>query len=1188
MTAEYDFKSHAVFEASAGTGKTYQIGQLVVQAVADQGVPLQKILVVTYTEKAAGELKERLRAALEEEAKTEAKNAPGGDRLARLQKALSDYDEARIFTIHAFCLRVLRQNPFSHAYGGRAAMADDKDVLATCLRHVQRAEWKKNYGGELVPMLDLSGFTNARSGGEDWENDLEQVARSFRPACGHELRPAPAENAAAALKALAEKIRAAITQSRELTGPLPAVATDHPLMAAYEKFPMQEKWLESRRRDVLVPLLRWLDDPESINNPVASFSELLVQCSENGKFSEIKFTALTDTKKPIPTEFDNLRALVELLNPLCGELAKLEYQLTVATVTRVAATMHEHKLEHGLQSFDDFLTRVDLALKNDSGGGLLKKLRDTYQIAIVDEFQDTDPVQWDIFRRVFVDENDPARKLIIVGDPKQAIYGFRNADVHTYLAAREHITKTAGNPPRHLARNYRSSKDMVAALNIVFKDGGMFPASGQGSGSITYEEVGCAPDDKRSEIIGEDRSGRKALTLARFNGVEKATDARRVMAQFVGAEIARLLRGGGKNGPAFSYKTKKNNRPLQADDIGVLVFTKKEAAPIEDQLRARGIPCSFYKKKGIWQSEEALHLGFVLKALARAGDAESFRKMLLTRFVGLRPGQIPAFENTPGDNTLRELFKCWRQQAARRCWAEMFRSILQDTGTFWTEAAAPDGARRLANHRHIIRKLAHEAYENGLALPDLVELLKDLRLHSSEDESGVHPLETEKPAVQIMTVHASKGLEFPVVFLAGGFTSAMNRAPFRKYHEGEKLVFQMNKNDKKAKDAEDLEEEAEARRLLYVALTRAMLKLYLPHPAKYPRGSGPLIDVLRPVLDAAKPENRQELCGIVTATWDRQALPVENSNAETAENSAPAPKKIGFADFKFEELSKRCVEVRSFSRIVRHHTRPDRFAERDPHDDDTPPLEKIADALPAGIAAGDTLHAVLERVDFGAAAAAATPADLLAENTAPLALIKNSVERFLGAADKTQPEKERNARLPRVAELVFNTLRAPLPALEGAPLSALASSDRLHELEFHMPFDMQSAKIDGINNGENGFLTGCMDLVFRHQNRWFLLDWKSNTLPDYAQDSLAQAMRDQHYDLQFRIYLQALKRWLQRVNPNVDLKQEFGGVFYMFMRGINENNAEQGVWFHQPEANDWDAVALARDLQRELSGRRNG
>jgi exodeoxyribonuclease V beta subunit len=1163
MSDLYDIPAHAVFEASAGTGKTYTVEQLVLRFLK-KGIALDQILIVTYTEKAAAELQDRLRVAI-------AAEYDRAETSETMNAALERYDDAQIFTIHAFCLRILQQYPFDHGQNARAQMTRDDEVMSACLREVQRSEWPKAFEKELTSLLAVARF-NLDNGGAAWDEKVSRIAASFRPDCGHRLVPdqniEPAE-----LRELREFFTAEFDAIAKLVGPLTSSLDAHPLYVGYGKLEFNSKWRDAWRRDYLVPLLLWATDPESRTDPIASFAGMVNQSGDDA------FEILTRKVSQLDAACRHLPAIVTKLDVMRARLAQIEYVLARSTVQSLQQRMEKFKQQRGLQSFDDFLTRVARALTpehNPRANDLVQALRKRYHVAIVDEFQDTDPLQWNIFKRIFVEGGD--RQLILVGDPKQAIYSFRNADVDTYIQAREEL-KSLGTPVRPLNVSYRASASLLRGLNTLFRDGSFFVG-----GSIAFSDVSPAPDGMRPEAE-LDRTDRKALTVLRFRDGTGAAQASRQLAGFIAGEVARLLTPMDDK-PLLRYAHKGAVHDLRADGIAILLFKRFDSRWIEEQLRARGIHYTFYKKTGIWQSDEAVHLNLVLKALARADQPELFRQMLLTRFFSVRPECVSAYEHSAQSESLHRLFLRWRELCDRRRWAELFRSILEDTGTLAHEIRAFDGSRRIANYRYITQELARSAYERGLSLLDLVELLQQKRLTSGEDESGLQPLETERPAVKLMTIHASKGLEFPVVFLAGGFTSPTSKH-FYKFHDNGQLVFDLNTSDKTSRDRARSEELEESHRLLYVALTRAMLKLYIP---SLPKGrlNGAVPTILSPAITAAKLDQSED-CGMIDAQAvapDATAAPVPLAASASTKIKISGPLMPGL---DLGRLAARRIELQSFSRLVQHTIpafeipvleRPPRADDDDQSPDTAEPRILAKDDLPSGASAGDVLHAIVENIDFKSVRTAKTKGDLLKDGSATRLLIEKCLRIFMPEVANDKAIFAR--RSERVAELIWNTLRMPLTPLGGTTLSELESGQRIHELEFHMPFNLPGRALPDEVTSADGFMTGFMDLVFTHKKRFYLLDWKSNSLPSYSAAAIERDMTARNYHFQYAIYLQALRRWLASLKKSPDL---IGGVFYIYLRGMNLSDPTRGLYFRAPATADFDERKLAESLSQQASHR---
>jgi len=509
---------HEIYEASAGTGKTYKVEQKVV-ALLQEGIPLEQILVVTFTEKAAAELLERLRIAI-----LDARDKTLAPLL--LDHALETYDNAQVFTIHAFCLRVLQQYPFDHAHGSRSRLVQDEEIIKTCLRDIQRRDWPQKYREMFGTVLALADFGT----GKNFETKVLKLAGSYRPACGHKLLPNEAIDLEL-LRALSGTFARTHAQIKNLVGPLSGVATAHPLYQAFGTLDYKFKqYRDLHRNSYLIPVLLWATEDIPAYEQIGAFQRL----SEHFDDKKHPFDMLNKYVKEKGDVARKLDKIVELLFEMSASIPKMQFALAVETAQALIQRMDAHKKTRGMQSFDDFLSRMAEALdeeQNLRAPMLLAALRTRYRVAIVDEFQDTDPLQWKIFSSIFVYGGE-SHRLILVGDPKQAIYSFRNADLKMYIRARDEL-KSRGGIPTPLNTSYRSSEPLLAGLNALFSDKAFF----SGADGIAYQPVHAAPEGQRPEIV-VDNTGRKAITVVRFPADAK-TDALQPTAQ--GMEIDGVL-----------------------------------------------------------------------------------------------------------------------------------------------------------------------------------------------------------------------------------------------------------------------------------------------------------------------------------------------------------------------------------------------------------------------------------------------------------------------------------------------------------------------------------------------------------------------------------------------------------------------------------------------------------------------
>ena len=498
----FDLSRHAVVEASAGTGKTYTIEKLVVRLLTEEEVPLDKILLVTFTEKAIGELKARLRGTLERRLQQDDETA------AYLVPALDHFDQASIFTIHGFCQRLLQEYALEQGQDFAVELADDPELLKTLLKEIERKHWRATFGDNLRAVLEHAGYNREKA--KDWEQKVLDIASRYKPRSGHQLRPAA----------------------------------------------VPDWW-------------RRLDEPDA-----------------------------------------NWAGQLEI------------FTINAGAVHQLPGVRDFKQPSRGLQSFDDMIAAVEESLdigKNADAESFLQVLRQRYRYGIVDEFQDTDPLQWRIFRRIFLEGGES--KLFIVGDPKQAIYGFRGSDLPTYLKAAKEMAEQFDAESYPLDVNWRSEPDLIEAMNCLFGDGDWFPRET----GIRYLHVHAPDDDQRQTRVEEDRTNRAALTMVDLASWDKIKVQQKHYARFVAHEIQRLL-AGAKDQPLLKFSHKKNPpRPINAGDIGILVTKRPETEPIIQALELAGIPYSFYKQTGLWQGEEAIHLEVLLQTLARPDDRASFQ-----------------------------------------------------------------------------------------------------------------------------------------------------------------------------------------------------------------------------------------------------------------------------------------------------------------------------------------------------------------------------------------------------------------------------------------------------------------------------------------------------------------------------------------------------------------------------------
>jgi exodeoxyribonuclease V beta subunit len=1207
-----DLEKHAVIEASAGTGKTYTIEHLVVRLLAERPeISIDQLLIVTYTEKAAGELKDRVRSMLQE--CVDRGNLEGDkleeDEVTRLRQALDAFDTAHISTIHGFCQQVLQEYAFENGQVFDLELVDDGVVYGQQLREIMRRDWPNYAGRHLSDVIVLQG---EKSSLESKSNNLAAATQVYRDSID-KLVPSGTD--------FAELIET-FAGLEEAVCKLRLVLSDD-FISRYEGAGLLKKELKDRTKilEKLKSLPPKLSLQESLK--IAHSVTKLKIVKDNPDFSFLK-TGLKQNAAPLKKTCPDLDEVAYSAVAFVEQVEICTKQINAFfpnTLLQLKENARAYKSSHGLLSYNDMLVRLRDALdptSNPTADSLLATLRGNFRVALVDEFQDTDPVQWEIFRRIFVDDAPKKQTIFVVGDPKQAIYSFRGADIQTYLGAVKQIGKT-----HQLDMNFRSSPEMMDVFNRLFGQESWFGTSG-GTAGIAYAKV--EPSENNPKIgVYADTTNRATLNLVDL-GPEPLNvgPARHALGRFIRDEIATLL----KEPSCFQHHDSSTGQPreLRADDICVLVEKRATAKLLTNLFRKAGIPCTIYNQPGLYQSEEARHLAHLLAWMARPDDEALLKKALLTRFFALEQSELLT-HSLLADRLVQRFSTRWEEQCQKRQWARLFESFAYDTGLFFREAKQDDGERRMANFEQLFQELTQAANSQNLDAVGLQALL-DQQRHKSvslEQDSDLYRQESEKPMVQIMTMHAAKGLEFPIVFIGDGFAGKRNGQYVTCHDEDKKRIVEL-KVGKTFSHGEDAEQErlAEKRRLLYVALTRARYKLYLPCNWVKAGKITAIGAFIQPTLETAG------LVGDKTESSENAASPASKLHVATLSASVsnadvrvvqPVFRKypVGWRKHKTGDMASKVADVvpplgrvpslygcsramDSFSGLVHGPATPSEVPTQygestSAHQDDegneteelktetvvTPAAEleagnSTASLLPMGKKVGNLFHALME--------ALADPASLgfhkLAEYDSAQAALADETSGFGGMVDrlmahhriknreyKSSAGSVASGRL-ELAQWAWRSVRVRLP--DGFCLGSLPPSDCRAELEFYMA-EGGDLLCQGheVPAWRQGLLTGSIDLLFRYKDRYYILDWKTNTLDNYDKTGVGGAMDEHNYYLQYKVYTLALFQWLKQAgvtNP----AEKMGGIYYFFVRGLEDSNSLQGVFHHHwvPEdENKW-------------------
>jgi exodeoxyribonuclease V beta subunit len=1119
---------HSVIEASAGTGKTFALEHLVVELLLAGDVTLDRLLVVTFTEKATNELRTRIRAKLEELDRGQARLATpeeerSGDFWAvddaarhKLARAVRAFDGATITTIHAFCQRVLRENAFASGRLFEEEQVDGRDAFGRALRDALRREVAND--PDRGPWLEAA----LRRG---WS--LSRIEELLWKCVSARAALRPRVDAEALSRALAAMPTIGIGDVRIVEA-------------------IRAWGVHANTARALATRIFELSEAAHHGREAGDLPTYVVEAAQvdHGKIAA-DLALAGPAASGLGAACLAARDLARLTPPFAAALA-------AALLPPVAATLVRTKREAGRYDFDDMLSLLEAALSGPRGAALGASMRSRWTHALVDEFQDTDETQWSIFRRAFFGSSAGARSSVfLVGDPKQSIYRFRGADVHTYLRARDEVV-AAGGSRVSLDRNYRATPALVDATNALFDPSAAEPIF---DGAIEYEPVACGRTD-RTLVDGAGRP-LSPVHVLRVRG--------ELSADTFGAAVAREIRAA--TDPAAPWRF--DGRPLELHHFFVLTRTTREGRAMGAALRRAGIAHAYYKEEGLFQTDEARDLLAVLSAIAEPDDRACRLAAWLTPFFGLSLRAVERARDLGSGHPLVERLHTWKALADARDFGRLFESLLRDSGVMRRQIFFADGERELTNYLHLVELLLERARVGYCTLADLGGELAGLVAQTRLPlrlEGNVQRLESERRAVQIMTIHKAKGLEAPVVFIAGG-TSPGRSDDVRVYHdEGRRLAW-VGEPSSDVKPLVRAEENAEDQRLVYVALTRAQGRLYLPcvveetgRPRKlrgaYDRMNRRVAELaaspggLFSVEDVAAPRPLR-LCEAAPENTFRPPLEWFAERDAEAHHAALRRAHAGLLLTSYTRMkSERAVSRGAWSDPART-AEEDAFAE---HGDDLSPS-----TLRAARSSGVFLHEILERVPLASfAEARGMPAWIEREDVRAVIDEAIAVHRV----DRSQRD--------HAERIVWTAYTTPTALPGGGNLEGLAWASSLVR---EMPFVYtKGGGRAGDRKRERVLVRGSVDVAFEHAGLAYFVDWKSDALSSYSRGTVERRVAER-YEGQLRLYALAITRLLG-IESRDAYERRFGGLLYCFLRGYGADGA--GVWSVRPP---WETlVAWVRDL----------
>ena len=1148
-------KGVTLIEASAGTGKTYTLCQIILRLIISDNIPIDRILAVTFTQAATEELINRIRNLLkdsleqlesqnitDESLQSVLEQSPTDALVAcqRLSNSLQLFDETVIATIHGFCKRCLETLSLESGAPFDAALEPIDDELISQLKD----EFIRIHILERSYLLTLAYHSSAR-----YSKKFKTVARESAAHPYARIKPEPNDVDYRQFDAAFQEIQKSIDS----------------LLRNADKFIAS---LKANSR-----FARRLNEPYE-SNPLAALARRERPLVEDLKLLED--LSLSYWLKAVKKGHESLdppeacAAIDRLLNQIENSIDGLvwEYREWLFRI------LSQEKERRNIVSFNDLIHLLHKTLRSDAGDSFAKAISVQYDAVLVDEFQDTDPVQYDIIHRLF---GDGSKFLFYIGDPKQAIYRFRGADIFAYFKATEH----SGNHRLQLSVNYRSTPKLIYAVNAIFS------SSLDGFG---IDRIQFFPSEP-SQTSQSDHS-------LQIRAIEFEQTALKTRADLV-ADLA--------SASATQLADRINcDSSLDPGAVAFLVSTNREADILHKELGSRGIDAVVRSDKSVFQTESVDIMLQLLEAVSHPSRQSIVKALLLTPICGKSWDELLDEGADSEVHEILDFLHDWSREWHSSDFDTQFQKFIALTGAENRLLGNPEGERLLTDLCQLSELLQGEANSRLTSPSHLSNWLVSMKeANVSNREDWQSRLRSDEGKPQIITIHKSKGLQFPIVICP--FLSGLRAKPSKDlalYHDSEyadSLVIDLNPKEKSpASQKSEIEEYAEHLRLIYVALTRAadeclvylypedllrekepssISRLFLgTEIARTARKTKTLAKTIASKLESLQPES-----------IDFQNLPFENINPNV---SVDLQKRSDFLDPNPlpipPDASPREERVLSFSTITRiaesessdtveiEYDEPD--ATKDQADTEILKIEESSSepsifSLPKGALTGNLIHAILESIDFQSPANIKEIAEqafqkLQYGNHDHLPIVVNHIRSLVATSLSDRFSLEQISSEDRIAELefAFPTGKDPLPRIARA-------------FREHAALPMTKNWVDSLGLERaairSSFMRGFIDLVIHFQGHYYILDWKShylgNQISDYAESALIEEMESSDYFLQYCLYSVALKRYLEMKYPTGDYYSYFGGVLYVFIRGINKHGQE-GIFFDRPSRSLLDAL----------------
>jgi len=1142
-----------LIEASAGTGKTYAIAMLVVRFVVEQKLDIKQILVVTFTKAATEELKDRIRNRLVETRLTLLKENPTVDEnikqwlenlaiekdqiIQRLNNALLDIDQAGIFTIHGFCQRILAEHALESGQLFDAELMGDISIIKQASSDdfwrkqiYQRSAWEAalltaqyQTPDQLLASVDfISPDLTIIPEYEDLDQKLVELKQIISD---------NKDKIISSLQVIQEKLE---------DGKFKASFSDD-FNNNYQN------------------MVAWFDENNNSSPDFSLFTKHGLSAALNGhKFKKSKANPLSSNEQKI-AYIDSIAFDPAFFEQLDSAIENICLAFRRSLLQTLAEDVNKRLQQLNVLSFDDLITRLVTALQGKKGQILRQEIQQRYLAAMIDEFQDTDKNQWFIFSTLF---NSTAHFLYLIGDPKQAIYKFRGADIQSYFAA-----KKQAEHHYSLGYNWRSHPLLVEGINTLFGSNKAFLSE-----ELQFNAVSAALTQEEGALLKRGKSLAPLVLWQLEKSENEIWTSAKAASEIKTAVVNEIL-------DLLTIDFSLSNKAIHPKDIAILVRSNPQAKEYQQALNQAGITAVINSKESVFSSVEALDLYTLLQAVAQPANI-TLLKQALTKCGFNLDGQLlfQIVNDEVAMDSYLSRFQGYQQVWQRKGLMVMMQRLLDEENFLPHISKHKFAERRITNLQHCIELVQQAAIEEHLGINKTLDwlhhnILRSTTAYTTSDEQQLR-LESDDDAVKIITMHSSKGLEFAIVFcpfLWQRGNRLNQEKSVIKCQENGKMIADIGSDDfEKHRQIALTEELEEDLRVFYVAVTRAKYRCYINWA-----------DVR--TKDKANDSAMAYLLNFSTTDFAQQQEKLKNySNIQPSVfeyrllETEQEIKKIWRAQLLASELNYKKTQrslysywqMSSYTALssLTLYDAPELPDDKAREDTITNAAEANKSELPRGTHTGNVIHDLLENIPF----------HILAEDNDISLQRDRSCQRY-GLKTET-PEL--------IDRLLRNTVNTPLSTEANSfSLKQLNEQQCLKEMPFYL--SMKTMDVRQINHilkdsldyqplSEKrlcGYLTGFIDLICEFKGKYYVMDYKSNSLETYQQENLILAMREHNYGLQYWMYTLVLHRYLKNRLTGYSYKENFGGVKYLFVRGMNQNQENSGVYQTLPEQEQVEQLA---------------